>query len=58
MQGSRVELFNDPTCPRVRGTYEWSLESGTLTLREVRDPCPFDRLRARYLTAAPWSAAT
>jgi hypothetical protein len=28
-----------------------------LALEEVDDPCPFDLLRARYLTAAPWQAA-
>ena len=54
VSGDRLELFNDPNCPETRGLYRWTRASGELTLDVVRDPCPFDLLRARYLTAAPW----
>ena len=57
VEGSTVTLFNDPNCTTLRGTYEWSLEGGTLILDVVDDPCAFGGLRWRYLTAAPWSAA-
>jgi hypothetical protein len=50
----RLILFNDPVCPETRGVYRWRLEGGLLALDQVDDPCPFDLLRARYLTAAPW----
>jgi hypothetical protein len=53
---STLTLFNDPNCPKTRGTYRWELVAGALTLEVVDDPCPFDLLRARYLVAAPWEA--
>jgi hypothetical protein len=58
VEGHELILFNDPECPTTRGVYRWELQGGTLTLEEVDDPCPFDLLRARYLMAAPWQAAT
>jgi len=54
--GQRLTLFNDPVCPEIRGVYGWSLQGELLSLEEVDDPCPFDFLRARYLSAAPWEA--
>lgn len=54
VEGPRLILFNDPVCPETRGVYRWDLEGELLALEEVEDPCPFDLLRARYLTAAPW----
>jgi hypothetical protein len=51
-----LTLFNDPVCPETRGVYGWSLQGELLSLEEVDDPCPFDFLRARYLSAAPWEA--
>ena len=58
VDGSRLELLNDPNCPGVRGVYRWSVQGTTLTFEEVDDPCPYDRLRARYLTAGPWAPST
>ena len=52
----RLTLFNDPVCPETRGVYRWDLQGQFLSLEEVDDPCPFDILRARYLTTAPWEA--
>lgn len=52
--GDRLELFNDPNCIGMTGTYRWSIEAGSLVLEEVADRCPFVRLRAKYLTAEPW----
>lgn len=57
VEGSRVELFNDPNCARVRGVYRWTLQGSTLTLEVIDDPCPYDDLRATYFSARPWSAA-
>ena len=56
VEGDRLELFNDPNCPETRGQYTWRLEGGSLTLEAIDDPCAFDLLRARYLSAAPWQA--
>ena len=57
VEGDRLVLFNDGNCPATRGVYRWSLEGGRLTLSVEEDPCPFDLLRSRFLTAMPWSAA-
>jgi hypothetical protein len=54
IRGDRFELFNDPTCPEIRGVYRWRVDGGALTLQAVQDDCAFDLLRARYLSAAPW----
>ena len=54
VEGDRLELFNDPNCPETRGEYTWRLQGGILVLKTIEDPCAFDRLRARYLSAAPW----
>ena len=53
----RLFLLNDPNCPTDRGVYEWSMAGTELRLALVRDPCPFDRLRGRYLSAEPWTRA-
>jgi hypothetical protein len=37
--------------------YRWALEGGSLSLEVVEDDCAFDLLRARYLSAAPWTAS-
>jgi hypothetical protein len=57
VRGDRLVFFNDPNCPTTRGVYEWSMAGTQLRLALVRDPCPFDRLRGRYLTAEPWTGA-
>jgi hypothetical protein len=57
VDGPKLILFNDPECPTTRGIYRWEVQEGLLLrLEDVEDPCPFDLLRARYLTAAPWEA--
>ena len=56
VEEGRLLLFNDPNCPTTTGVYAWTLEDGTLTLKALEDPCAFDLLRARYLSAAPWEA--
>jgi hypothetical protein len=57
VEGPRLVLINDANCPRTRGIYRWALERGSLSLEVVEDDCAFDLLRARYLSAAPWSAS-
>jgi hypothetical protein len=57
VEGPRLVLINDPNCPRTEGVYQWALEGGSLSLEVVEDDCAFDRLRARYFSAAPWSAS-
>lgn len=52
--GDEVQLFNDANCIGMTGTYRWSRARGRLSFELVEDECPFVRLRARYLTAAPW----
>ena len=56
VEDDRLILLNDPVCPETRGVYRWSLQGPLLTLDELEDPCPFDALRARYLSVAPWEA--
>lgn len=55
VDGSRLELFNDANCLGMRGVYEWGISRGRLSLDVVEDGCPFVSLRAKYLTALPWS---
>jgi hypothetical protein len=57
VDGPRLVLINDPNCPQTRGVYRWTLEGSALSLEVVEDRCAFDLLRARYLSATPWSAA-
>jgi hypothetical protein len=57
VDGDRIEIFNDGNCIGMTGIYEWSVEDGALVLDVVEDSCPFVRLRAKYLTAAPWQVS-
>jgi hypothetical protein len=57
VSGDRLTMFNDPNCTHTTGVYGWSLEEARLRLDEVDDPCPYDRLRAKFLTATEWLAA-
>jgi hypothetical protein len=57
VEGDRLEIFNDPNCADMTGVYRWSLRGERLVLKVVEDRCPFVRLRAKYLTAAPWENA-
>jgi hypothetical protein len=55
VSGDRLTVFNDANCPEDVGTYTWRHEKGTLVLKLVGDPCPFEHLRAKDLTARPWT---
>lgn len=57
VDGDRILLINDPNCPQTEGVYRWQLRAGTLSLEVVEDDCSFDLLRARYFSAAPWTAS-
>lgn len=49
-----VEFFNDPNCPLERGTYSVWINEPWLHLETVDDPCAYDDVRSRFLTALPW----
>ena len=53
VDGSRVQLFNDPTCIEVTGTYTWTLTAGRLNWVVVQDECAIG-MRAKNLTQQPW----
>jgi hypothetical protein len=53
VDGNRVQLFNDPTCMDVMGSYTWTLKEGRLGLQVVEDKCAIG-LRAKNLTKLPW----
>lgn len=57
VDGETVKIFNDPNCIGMTGAYRWSLHDGTLVFEEIADECPYVRLRAKYLIAAPWHAS-
>ncbi len=46
-----ITFFNDPNCPKVRGTY---LATGDLSFEPIDDPCAFDQVRLRFLSSLPW----
>jgi hypothetical protein len=50
---NRVQLFNDPTCLEVTGSYTWTLKEGRLGLQVVEDKCAIS-LRAKNLTKLLW----
>ena len=53
IDGNRVQVFNDPCCIEVMGSYNWTLERGRLILQVVEDKCAIG-LRAKNLTKLPW----
>jgi hypothetical protein len=53
ISGDRLILANDPVCHEVIGVYQWRLEEGRLTLKEVDDSCAI-HLRAVNLTSLAW----
>jgi len=55
LDGNRIELFNDPSCSHVHGTYTWELEGGQLRLTAVEDPCAYQGERATDLTSSVWT---
>jgi hypothetical protein len=55
VDGERLTLFNDPNCTRVRGTYRWQLDGGSLRLEAVDDPCAFEGERAIDLASDVWT---
>lgn len=56
VRGDRISFYDDPNCPDTRGVYHWHRTDAGLRLDVVRDPCPFDRLRAIDLTATVWTS--
>ncbi len=54
VDGNRLYLFNDPTCPYTTGAYEWEREAGRLSLDLVEDNCAVDR-RARSFANLDWA---
>jgi len=52
VSGNQLQLFNDPYCPELIGTYTWTLEKGRLTLEVIEDKCSIG-LRAMNLTSLP-----
>jgi hypothetical protein len=56
IHGRRVSFFDDPNCPTSRGVYRWTESGSKLQLEVVKDPCPFDVLRAKDLTMFRWTA--
>lgn len=57
VDGDMVTLFNDPNCPSDRGTYLVTMTSESLKMTPLDDPCAFDLVRARFLSALPWQRA-
>ncbi len=53
VSGDRLILANDPVCHEMIGVYQWKLEEGRFTLKEIDDPCAI-HLRAMNLTNLPW----
>lgn len=49
-----LTLFNDPNCPNDRGTYLVTMTSESLQMTPIDDPCAFDLVRARFLSALQW----
>jgi hypothetical protein len=55
VEGNQVQLFNDPTCMEVTGSYRWTLTAGRLTWDVVQDECAIG-MRAKNLMKLPWLA--
>ena len=53
VEKNRVQLFNDPTCMEVTGSYIWTLETGRLMMQVIEDECAIG-LRAKNLMKLPW----
>jgi hypothetical protein len=56
VKGGRITFYDDPSCPESRGVYRWQRTDARLRLEVLRDPCPFDRLRAIDLTSMVWTS--
>jgi hypothetical protein len=55
VRGDRITFFNDPWCPRDRGTYRWTLRDGELTFEAISGTCVYEEARAEDLSRAPWT---
>jgi len=53
IDGNRVQVFNDPCCIKVKGSYRWTLVQGRLSLQVVEDKCAIGQ-RAKNLTKLSW----
>ena len=55
VEGNRLYLFNDPACHLVVGIYTWQLDTASLNLTVVDDPCQVGR-RAGTFSDLSWRA--
>jgi hypothetical protein len=53
--GSTVTFFNDPNCPQDQGKYFVTSVDEVWSFGQADDPCAYDSLRERFLTAVPWA---
>jgi hypothetical protein len=51
--GDEMQVFNDPNCTDVTGTYRWQMMDGELIFSVIEDECAIG-LRAANLTKQPW----
>jgi hypothetical protein len=55
VDGDTLTLFNDANCTRVRGTYRWQLQGGSLRLDAIEDTCAYEGERAIDLASNVWT---
>jgi hypothetical protein len=55
VDGDTLTLFNDANCTRVRGTYRWQLQGGSLRLDAIDDTCAYEGERAIDLASNVWT---
>ena len=53
LSGDRIYFFNDPSCMKEVGEYQWELNQGALSLELVEDECAIG-MRAANFTKQPW----
>jgi hypothetical protein len=51
--GDMMQVFNDPNCSDVTGSYKWKMANGKLIFSVIEDECSIG-LRAANLTKQPW----
>lgn len=52
---TRLTLFNDANCSRVRGTYRWQLDGDSLRLEVIDDTCAYEGERPTDLATEAWT---
>ncbi len=55
IDGDRLTLFNDPNCPQTPGVYSFERNAHGISLRAVRDGCPYTHERADDLEFRDWT---